>query len=186
MTRALRGWAVTAAVLGAVAAAAALAREVALASSASLVWPLPHWWSKLTDGPAYVSWLAGAAAVLVAILCVLAIVQLAGGTAGEAGTVAVGDGDQQTRVRIAALQHVVAMVLARRIPELGAVRTSVRVAGRRVADLAAVEAEPRGLAALHGRAVAVVAEELRRVADLELASFDLEVVRFTVLEKEAA
>ena len=185
MTGALRGWAVTAAMLGAVVVAAGLAREVALAASTSLVWPLPHWWSKLTEGPAYVSWLAGAAAVLVAILCVLAIVQLAGGTAGEAGTVAVGDGDQQARVRTAALQHVVAMILARRVPELGAVRTSVRVAGRRVAVLATVEAEPRGLAALHRRAVAVVAEELRRVADLELAGLDLEVVRFTVSDKEA-
>ena len=98
---------------------------------------------------------------------------------------AVGDGDQQARVRTAALQHVVAMILARRVPELGAVRTSVRVAGRRVAVLATVEAEPRGLAALNRRAVAVVAEELRRVADLELAGLDLEVVRFTVSDKEA-
>ena len=72
------------------------------------------------------------------------------------------------------------------MPELGAVRVSVSVAGRRVAVLAAVEAEPRGLAALHGRAAAVAAEELRRAADLELAGLDLEVVRFTASDKEAA
>ena len=59
MTAAMRGWAVAAAALGAVVAAAALAREVALAASDKLVWSLPHWWSKLTEGPAYASWLAG-------------------------------------------------------------------------------------------------------------------------------
>jgi hypothetical protein len=186
MTAAMRAWAVAAAVLGAVVAAAALAREVALAASNTLVWPLPHWWSKLTEGPAYVSWPAGAAAVLVAAAGVLAIVQLARGSAVEAGAVLVGDGDQQARVRIVALEHVLAVILARRVPELGAVRVSVSAAGRRVAVLAAVETAPQGLAALHGRAVAVAAEELRRAADLELAGLDLEVVRFTASDKEAA
>ncbi len=186
MTAAMRGWAVAAAVLGAVVAAAALAREVALAASNTLVWPLPHWWSKLTEGPAYVSWLAGAAAVLVAAACLVALVQLARGPAVEAGAVLVGDGDQQARVRLVALEHMLAAVLERRVPELGAVRVSVSAAGRRVAVLAAVEAEPQGLAALHGRAAAVAAEELRRTAGLELAGFDLEVVRFRASDKEAA
>jgi len=186
MTAAMRGWAVAAAVLGAVVAAAVLAREAALAASSTLVWPLPHWWSKLTEGPIYVSWLAGVTAVLVAAACVLAIVRLARGSAVEAGSIIVGDGDQEARVRMAALEHVLAVTLAQRVPELGAVRISVSVAGRRVAVLAAVEAETSGLAALHGRAAAVVVDELRRGADLELAVLDLEVVCFTASDKEAA
>ena len=65
-------------------------------------------------------------------------------------------------------------------------RVSVSAAARRVAVRAAVEAEPQGLASLHGRAAAVVVEELRRVAGLELAGLDLEVVRFRASDKEAA
>ncbi len=186
MTAATRAWAVVAAVLGAVVAAAALAREVALAASDTLVWPLPHWWSKLTEGPAYVSWLAGAAAVLVAVVCVLALVQLARGSAVDAGTMLVGDGDRQARVRIAALEHLLAVIIERRVPQLGAVRVSLRAAAQRVAVLVAIEAEPCGLAGLHGRTAAVVAEELCRAADLELAGLHLEVVRFTASDKEAA
>ncbi len=186
MTAALRAWAGAAAVLGAVVAAAALAREVALAASSTLVWPLPHWWSQLTAGPAYVSWLAATVAALVAAACVVALLQLARGPAVGAGTVLVGDGNQQVRVRMVALEHALAGILERRMPELGAVRVSVSAAGRRVAVLAAVDAQPRGLAALHGRAADVAAEELQRAAGLELAGLDLEVVRFTASDREAA
>ena len=174
--------AVIAALAGVVIGLAGLIRAAALASDGRLVWKLPSWWTGLGDEAN--GWMVGLAAAAVAAAAVayliVALRQLS--PARPAANVMVGG----ARVKLAALERLVAARLQAEVPSLIAVRVGVSWLGGGWAVSALVDAPADDLIGLRERAVRLVREELSRAAGGELDGLALEVRRFVVASPSPA
>lgn len=166
--------AVVAALAGIVVGLAGLVRAAALAADDRVVWGMPQWWDDLVDGST--SWVVALAAAAVTVAAVayliVALRQLAPPRAPA--TFQVGD----ARVKVAALERLVATRLAADISRLAPLRVRVTWAGEGWDVSALVDAPANDLAGLRDRAVRVAGAELSRATGGALAGLDLEVRRF--------
>lgn len=169
--------AITAGVTGAAVAGVALVREVALALDPDVVWVYPSWggWLTSTSGlrPAVAAAVAGAAA----LLCLLFSVRFLRRPVAPLRRLDLGGEEEAVRVEASTLDRFVAQALRRRLPALDSARVWLY---RRQPDgyEARVAVQLRAcmeLSELHARVAALVRDELRRAAGLEVGRVDLEV-----------
>lgn len=178
MNAAARLAAVAAGLLGVVAAAASLVRELTLAADGSREWALAGWWGRLTGAEAaYPAGVAAAGvAVLAAALVVLGVRQL-GMWSRRPGLVEFAGPSGRARIDVPALERALARRLAAELPgvKAGAVGLDKGPTGWRVRVEAEVPA--RDLAGLQRRAFSVLAADLQRMGTLQLTRVDIVATR---------
>jgi hypothetical protein len=179
VTAAGRAVAVIAGLVVLVFAAAALVREIVLASAHSASWPFADWWSQVTTDPTWVTATAAAAAGVVAVAAiVLAVRQLRPRRPG-AERVEFGDEAGRAQLDIPALE----LALRRRLEkDLPGVKTrELRLGKRGDGWRVRLEAElpARDVVGVQVRAGGLLGGDLARMGGLRLDGIDVVVTRLT-------
>jgi hypothetical protein len=167
--------AVIVALLTAAALAAAIVREVAIATGDRVDSSTPAWWHRLVTDHS-LTWLAivlTAVMALVAMVCFVLALRVARIRRDGLSVWELGEDGARVTVRVEALEHLARGALKMRVPALRVGKASLRRSGDALWATVVADALGADLAGLHGSATAVVADELLHATGLTLAGLDL-------------
>ena len=166
------------AVVGMLASVVLIVREVELAAGRLSSWSPPRWWHDLLTASPVVVAIVGAAVAVVGVGCLwLALGMLANGEPSSGGGVELGDAGQSVVVKLDALEHLLAGVLAAELAGVDDVHVRVTRRDERLVTRTFLSVAATDLARLQTGVRATVQRELRTATGIEPGEVVLEVDR---------
>ena len=179
MTATGRLVAVLVGLVGLLFAVAGLVREAVLASANSAEWPFAEWWSRLSAEPMWVTAVAAAGAVVVAVALIVLAVRQVRPWRRAGGQVEFGAEASRARLDVAGAERALRHRLDKDLP--GVKTRGLELGKRGDSWWVRVEAElpARDVLGVQARAGGLVAADLARMGGLRLDGLDVVVTRLT-------
>jgi hypothetical protein len=159
-------------------AVALLTRAIVLLVS-GLSWDLPSWLTDLSSDSGWASAGAGAPPPALAVFCLVSVWRLATPGGERRDDVVLGEGEQATVLRVAALERLLAHAVARDVGEMRDVRVRLRPGTAACSVAVTGVVGPTDLVGLHARVREVSRRELAHAAGMEVGALDLDLDGFS-------